>query len=252
MHRLLLSLFAALLLASCGEDAPPEGPVVLAPSSMQEAITEAAQEWASEGHPEPVLSIAGTPTLARQVLNGAPADVFVSADEVWMDKLDHGGQIDPRSRVDIAGNRLVVVVPGGDATALPLLPGPFAQRLGRGPLAIADPQSVPAGRYAKTALEKLDLWPVVAGNVSASENVRAALALVERRQAPLGVVYASDAKASRLVAVVAGIPENTHPPIRYPVARLTNATNGDAEAFRAWLAGPRGRAILTSHGFTAP
>lgn len=252
MLRFWFAAIAALALAACGEDAPPEGPLVLAPSSMQGALDEAAIAWSREGHPMPVLSFAGTPALARQVMNGAPADLFVSADEEWMTRLTKGGLVDPASVKDIAGNRLVVVVPNGDVTPLALLPEDFAARLGQGPLALADPDSVPAGKYAKAALLKLKLWPLVAGRISASENVRAALALVERREAPLGVVYASDARASALVAVVAGIPENAHPPIRYPIARLKTAENPDSEDFRAWLVGPKGRAILTSHGFTAP
>ncbi|MGX7896569.1 molybdate ABC transporter substrate-binding protein [Tsuneonella sp. HG222] len=252
MFRFILAALAVFALAACGKDAPSKGPLVLAPSSMQEALTQAALEWSREGHPHPVLSFAGTSALARQVLGGAPADLFISADEEWMDRLAEKALIDPASRADIAGNRLVVIAPAGDATALALLPDAVTARLGNGPLALADPDSVPAGRYARAALGRLELWPAVENRISASENVRAALALVERREAPLGIVYASDAKASDLVVVVAGIPENLHSPIRYPIARLADAKSGDAEDFRAWLAGPKGRAILTTHGFLAP
>jgi molybdate transport system substrate-binding protein len=246
-------MFLALLgLAACGPAEEDRGPLVLAPSSMQEAIEAAADAWAAQGHPRPVVSFAGTPSLARQVLQGAPADLFISADEQWMDELERAGPIDAESRAAMAGNRLVLVSPQAQAEPLPLQPQAFASALGDGPLALADPASVPAGRYGKAALEHLGLWPTAEGNISASENVRAALALVQRGEARLGLVYASDANAAPGVAVVAELPEASHPPIRYPVALLAHADDPDAASFRTFLLSPEGQAILRRHGFTAP
>lgn len=246
-------MFLALLgLAACGPAEEDRGPLVLAPSSMQEAIDAAADAWAAQGHHRPVVSFAGTPSLARQVLQGAPADLFISADEQWMDELERAGRIDAASRAAIAGNRLVLVSPSAQAGPPPLEPQAFASALGDGPLALADPASVPAGRYGKAALESLGLWPAAEDNISASENVRAALALVQRGEARLGLVYASDANAAPGGAVVAELPEASHPPIRYPVALLADADHPDAAAFRAFLLSPEGQAILHRHGFTAP
>lgn len=247
-----LMLLALLGSAGCGSAEEDRGPLVLAPSSMQEAIEGAAGAWAAQGHPRPVTSFAGTPSLARQVLQGAPADLFVSADVQWMDELERAGRIDPASRAAIAGNRLVLVAPAAEAKPLPLEPRAFAAELGAGPLALADPQSVPAGRYGKAALESVDLWAAAGGKISASENVRAALALVQRGEARLGLVYASDADAAPNVAVVAELPEASHPPIRYQLAHVTGADHPDAAAFRAFLLSPEGQALLRRHGFTAP
>ena len=247
----LSAVLCALLLTACGSSDRPNGPVVLAPSSMQEAIFEAAQVYAREGHVEPVISFAGTPALARQVLAGAPADLFISADEDWMDRVEAAGMIDPASRADLAGNRLVLIAPAGHSAQVPLTIDGLTHALGDGPLAMADPASVPAGRYGKAALETLGLWPP-STQVSSSENVRAALALIERGQAPLGLVYASDARASAKVAVVAELPTASHPPIRYPLALVKGATNPDGAAFRAFLLSAAGQRILRNHGFTAP
>ncbi|MXO60843.1 molybdate ABC transporter substrate-binding protein [Altererythrobacter salegens] len=246
----LIATLSALLLAACSseEDAAP---IVLAPSSMQEAIGEAADAFARGVHAHPVVSFAGTPALARQVLAGSPADLFISADEEWMDRIEAAGKIDTTSRVDLAGNRLVLVEPIVRAETLVLDRTSVARALGSGPFAMADPASVPAGRYGKAALEHLGLWPLSAP-VSASENVRAALALIEREQAPLGLVYASDAHASAKVAVVASLPPESHAPIRYPMALIAGSTNPAAREFYAFLRSDEGQAILRAHGFTAP
>lgn len=247
-----LMLIALLGLAACGAADDDRGPLVLAPSSMQEAIEEAANAWAAQGHPRPVVSFAGTPSLARQVLQGAPADLFISADEAWMDELERAGRIEAGSRAELVGNRLVLVAPAERAQPLALEPQAFASALGDGPLALADPAGVPAGRYGKAALESLGLWRAAEGRISASENVRAALALVERGEAPLGLVYASDADAEPRVTVVAELPERAHPPIRYPIALVAGAAHADAEPFRAFLLSSEGQAIVRRHGFTAP
>jgi len=244
----------ALLLAGCSSDqAAGKGPVVLAAASLQESLEAVAQVWESEGHAAPVLSFAASSALARQVEQGAPADIFVSADEEWMDLLDEKGLLKPGTRADLLGNALVLIAPAASEAQLDLAdPESFAAVLENGRLAIADPDTVPAGKYGKAALEKLGLWPGVRGKLAPAENVRAALALVERGEAPLGIVYATDAKASGGVRILAIFPDASHPPIRYPAAVLASSTHDDADAFRAFLASEKARGIFARHGFLPP
>lgn len=243
LWRAIAAAVSALVLAACGgAPATERGPVVLAASSLQEAMTDAAEAWEARGHPAPALSFAASSALARQIEHGAPADIFVSADEAWMDELEAKGLLRPGSRADLASNRLVAIAPKGTR------PIGLAE-LGRGRLALADPKAVPAGRYAKAALEALGSWDGLAENVVPAENVRAALALVERGEAALGIVYATDALASDKVEVVEHLPADSHPPIRYPVAILAASTHPDAAGFRAFLASDEARAILERRGF---
>lgn len=230
------------------------GPLVLAAASLQEAMTEAADRWAREGHPRPVLSFAASSALARQIEAGAPADLFLSADREWMDKVVLDGLVRPLTRTTLLANRLVLIAP---ATARPvplaIRPGfPLARALGDGRLAMADPAAVPAGRYGKAALTRLGVWRSVAGRIARGDNVRAALALVARGEAPLGIVYATDARASRGVRVVAVFPAASHPPIVYPMAILAGSRHPDTAAFRRYLLSNRGRAIFARHGFLRP
>jgi molybdate transport system substrate-binding protein len=244
----LLALFGAL-----PARAQSAAPVVLAAASLQEALGEAADAWARQRHPRPVLSFAGSSALARQVEAGAPADLFISADEAWMDHIDQRGLLASGSRRVIAGNRLVLIAPLDSPVTLRIAKGfPLARALGAGRLAMADPAAVPAGRYGRAALEALGVWAVVEPRVVRSENVRAALALVERGEAPLGIVYATDAAASRKVRVVGVFPASSHPPIRYPAAQLKTAKAKDASAFLAFLGSRQARVILARHGFSVP
>jgi molybdate transport system substrate-binding protein len=223
---------------------------VLAAASLQESMTAAADAWAAKGHPRPVVSFAASSALARQAAAGAPADLFVSADEEWMDDLQKRGLLVPGTRAELLGNRLVLVAGQGDARAVPLGPRtPLAAMLGDGRLAMADPASVPAGRYGKAALEKLGVWAQVSPKVVRAENVRAALALVERGAAKYGIVYATDARASRSVRVAGVFPAGSHPPIRYPIARLKASASPDAEGFRRFLLSREGKAIFARFGF---
>jgi len=231
-HILLL---LALIVTGCASE-PPRAPVVLAAASLQDALTEAAREWTAQGHQPPTLSFAASSALAKQVESGAPADLFVSADEAWMDTLAAKGLIDPASRAAFLSNRLVLIAPAASKTALTIGPGfPIAAALGDGRLALADPAAVPAGKYARAALEHFQVWDSIKDRIAAAENVRAALALVERGEAPLGVVYETDAKASAKVRVIGVFPADSHPPITYPIARLKGSTAAEAEAFRLWL-----------------
>lgn len=247
MIRLLLWL---LLLVPVAAQAQERGPTVLAAASLQEAMNAAADSWAKKGRLRPVLSFAASSALARQAEAGAPADLFVSADEEWMDALAIKGLLAPGSRAVLAGNRLVIIAPAGGTAQLTA--ATLATTLSRGPLAMADPTSVPAGKYGRTALQRLGAWSAVQGRVVRAENVRAALALVERGAAPFGIVYRTDARASRLVRVAGVFPAASHPPIRYPVARLKRSTHPQAEGFRRFLLSPEGRAIFARYGFLPP
>lgn len=251
-RRSFVGLFlAASLLAGCGPSAhePEAAPVVFAAASLQEVLGDVSDAWVRRGHRAPVISFAGSPALARQIEAGAGADLFISADEAWMDTLQDQGRIVVASRAVLARNRLVLVA-AAPAPSLDLRDQrAFDAALGEGRLAIADPDSVPAGRYGKAALTALDLWPRVEGRLAPAENVRAALALVERGAAPLGVVYATDARASQRVSAVAVFPATTHPPIVYPVARLTRSDNPEAEAFRRFLLSEEAAALLRARGF---
>lgn len=231
------------LIAACGGPAElDKGPTVLAAASLQESLEEAAKAWEAQGHPAPVLSFAGSSALARQVEQGAPADLFISADQEWMDYLAEKNLIQPATRTDLLTNRIVLVAPkSGTVRSL--------DTLGSGKLALADPEAVPAGRYAKAALESLGEWQAVESKVVPAENVRAALALVERGEAQLGIVYATDAKATDKVEVVREFPATSHPPIRYPAALLARSDNPEAKLFLVFLSSAEANRIFASHGF---
>jgi molybdate transport system substrate-binding protein len=250
MFRILPAL-AALCLAACGPLQQARQPlVVLAAASLQEALTAEADAWAKQDHPRPTLSFAASSALARQVQSGAPADILVSADEAWMDVLEKSGSLRPGTRRDVVGNSIVLIAPKDSAAAVDLAdPSNLVSALGDGKLAMADPETVPAGRYGKAALEYLHAWDSLAGKIAAAENVRAALKLVETGEAPLGIVYATDAAASARVRIVAGFPPASHPPIRYPMAVLAASTNPQAASFAQFLASPRGKAIFARYGF---
>ena len=254
-----LALHCALLLAALAAPAPalasalaaqPRGPLVLAAASLQEALTAAAASWTARGHPRPVISFAASSALARQIEARAPADLFISADEEWMDYLAARKLIVPASRAVFLSNRLVIVAPAASRISFDVRPGfALAAALGGGRLALADPDAVPAGRYARQALTMLKVWPTVQGNLARAENVRAALALVARGAAPLGIVYATDARAQSAVRVAGWIPAGAHAPILYPLARLAGSTNPEGEGFRRYLLSDEGKAIFRRYGF---
>ncbi|HXH15706.1 MAG TPA: molybdate ABC transporter substrate-binding protein [Sphingomonas sp.] len=251
MRYWMMALAVPLGFAAQGAHAQPRPPLVLAAASLQESLTAAANAWAKKGHAKPTVSFAASSALARQVEAGAPADLFVSADEDWMDALAAKNLIVATTRATFLGNRLVVAAPAGSSVRIPVRPPASLVRvLTAGPLAMAD-TAVPAGKYGQAALEKLGVWAQVSPKVVRAENVRATLALVERRAAPLGIVYATDAKASAKVRIAGVFPENTHPAITYPIARLKTSTNPDAEAFRRFLVSREGKAIFVRYGFTA-
>ncbi|MBN8819673.1 MAG: molybdate ABC transporter substrate-binding protein [Sphingomonas sp.] len=247
-QSLFMLLVALLPLASA--HAGERGPLVLAAASLQEALSDAARAWAARRHAAPVLSFASSSALARQIEAGAPADLFISADNEWMDHVAGKRLIRPDTRALLLSNRLVLVAPVGNRRALRIGPNfPLARALGNGRLAMGDPDAVPAGKYGKAALTALGVWGSVESKVARADNVRGALALVERGEAPFGIVFATDARASAKVRVVGVFPESTHPPIRYPIATLKASTNAGAEAFRRFLLSREGKAIFVRRGF---
>lgn len=239
-----------LLLALVALPARAGPPVVLAAASLQESLTAAADAWVARHHARPLLSFAASSALARQIESGAPADLFISADEAWMDDVAAHGLIRRGTRRSFLANRLVLVAPTATARPVAIAPGfPLARLLGTGRLAMGEPTSVPAGKYGRQALTRLGIWAAVAPKVAGAENVRAALALVERGEAPFGIVYASDARASRAVRVAGVFPAGSHAPITYPVAQLTASTAPEADAFRRFLVSPAGTSIFARYGF---
>lgn len=252
LARLLLLL--SILLGAPATAVLAAAPVrVLAASSLTEAMTAVADAYAATGRPRPVLVFAGSPALARQIIAGAPAAVFVSADTEWMEAVAKAGAIIPASRRIIARNRLVLVVPADRPRRARLARGfDFAGFVGDARWTTGDPQSVPVGRYAQAALTAIGAWQAAVPKLARAENVRAALAFVERGDAAAGIVYATDARASRRVVVAGVFPASSHPPIVYPAALVGAGATAEARDFLAYLTGPRGRAILAAQGFGAP
>lgn len=233
------------------ESAPPL--TVFAAASLKEAMDEAGAAWTQRTHQDVRNSYAASSALARQVEQGAPADVFISADSDWMDYLQQRNLIDIATRRDLLGNTLVLVAPK-DSKAKPLSLRKGSNLLpllgADGRIALALTASVPAGKYAKAAFESLGIWTALQPRAAEAENVRAALLLVSRGEAPLGVVYGSDAQADPGVRVLATFPASSHPAIVYPVARIKASANPQAVAFVRWLGSKQAAAIFRKHGFS--
>ncbi len=228
-----------------------DGITIFAAASTTETMQAAAKAYEAERHVTVTCSFASSSTLAKQIENGAPADLFLSADEKWMDYLAKRQAIVPLSRVDLLANTMVLVAPTGQKPAITVEQGFAIGAAFSGRLAIGDPTHVPVGVYAKEAFIRLGWWEVLSGRLAPTADVRAALKLVELAEVDLGVVYATDAKASAKVAVVAAIPENLHAPIRYPIA-LTTKAKPAAAAFLVYLQSAAGREVFTRAGFTIP
>lgn len=225
--------------------------LVFAAASLKNALDEIAANWHGASGKTATISYAASSALAKQIEAGAPADVFVSADLDWMDYLQDKDLVNADTRTSLLGNRIVLVAPADSAVNAKIAPGfDLAALLGDGRLAMADPNAVPAGKYSKAALEALQVWPSVQDRVAPAENVRAALALVGRNEAPLGIVYRTDAAADQGVKVVDTVPDETHPPIVYPAALTAESTNPAAPAFLAYVASDAARPIFERWGFT--
>jgi molybdate transport system substrate-binding protein len=229
--------------------------LVFAAASLKNALDDADTAYRKQGGSKVTASYAASGPLAKQLENGAPADLFISADLDWMDYAQGKGLIKTESRVNLLGNRLVLVAPqsstAGSAAKVEIGPNfAIAALLGGGRLAIGDPQSVPAGKYALTALEKLGAWDQVKDRTAKAESVRAALALVSRGEVPLGIVYETDVAADPGVKIVGIFPDDSHPPIIYPIATTAITKNAEAAKYLAWLRSPEAGAFFERQGFT--
>src|SRR6516165_484300 len=220
--------------------------VVFAAASLTNALDEAGQLFERQGGAHTKISYAASSALAKQIESGAPADMFISADLDWMDYLEQHHLIQTATRKNLLGNRLVLIAPAESDAKAEIKPGlDLVGLLKGGRLAMADPDSVPAGKYGKAALEKLGLWNSVREAVAPAESVRAALLFVSRREAPLGIVYATDAAADPRVEIIGVFPEDTHPPIIYPAALTADSKNPGAARLLEFLASPAGRPIFS-------
>jgi molybdate transport system substrate-binding protein len=243
---LCLTISAAL---RAGEVQQPQI-LVFAAASLTDAMQEISAAYERTAHVTVKSAFDSSSVLARQIEAGAPADVFFSADTAWMDYLESRNLIQPPSRKNVLGNRLVLIAPAESQIQLKIAPHfPLAAALGNGLLATGDPDSVPAGRYARSALTELGVWNEVASRSARAENVRVALLYVARGEAPLGIVYASDALADKSVRVVDAFPADSHEPIVYPIA-LTKSAKSQAAGFVTFLNGPQGHDIFVKYGFT--
>ncbi len=225
--------------------------LVFAAASLKEALDDADAAWTKSGGAPVTVSYLASGPLAKQIENGAPADLFISADLQWMDYLQGKNLIKPETRANLLGNSLVLIAPKSSNVTLTIGPNfPLAATLGDSRLAVGEPQSVPAGAYAKEALDKLGVWAAVEPKLAQAENVRAVLALVSRGEAPLGIVYATDAAADPGVKVVGTFPEDSHKPIIYPAAVTVASKHPSAAEYLTWLRSPAAAPFFEHRGFT--
>lgn len=247
---------AALALGLATMPARAQTPVtVFAAASLKNALDDIAASWTRDTGKTARLSYAGSNVLAKQIESGAPADLFVSADGAWMDYAEKAGTLRAGTRSDLLRNAIVVIAPREATVSLDLkegsdLPAALARALGEGRLATGNVEAVPAGKYAKAALQKLGAWEDIKDRIAQADNVRAALLLVSRGEAPLGIVYATDAAADPKVKVVSTFPADSHPPIIYPLALTQASANPDADVFLAYLKSPAARPYFERQGFT--
>lgn len=248
-----LAAAVLLLTAPLGSPAHAQGSnvVVFAAASLKNALDAVNAQWQNETGKRASISYAASSALARQIEQGAPAHVYVSADLAWMDYLAQKKLIRPETRFNLLGNRIVLIAPVDKARSVDIGPGfDLATVLGDGRLAMANVDAVPAGRYGKAALQTLGVWKSVAGRIAQAENVRAALVLVSRGEAPAGIVYQTDAAADPNVKVIGTFPPDSHPPIIYPAALTATADNPDAAAFLAYLKSAAAKPLFEAQGFT--
>lgn len=243
MKRVLPIVVALLAL---GMPARAQTPLIYAAVSLAEALPAAVAATGNTAR----FSFAASSTLARQIENGAPADIFASADEEWADYLQQRGKLATETRRSYLSNRLVVVAPADKPALLALeTPGAFAARLGNGRIATGDPAHVPVGRYAQQALTSLGLWALAEPRLARAESARAALALVERGEAPLGIVYATDASAAQRVAKIATFPAASHTRISYPFALVAGRDTPENRRLLDALQSPAALAVFARYGF---
>jgi molybdate transport system substrate-binding protein len=226
--------------------------VIFAAASLKNALDEIAATWSKDtGKPAPKISYAASSALAKQMEQGAPADMFISADLDWMDYVQGKNLIKNDTRFNLLGNKIVIIAPkDSKTTSLAIRGDDLAKALAGGRLSMANVESVPAGKYGKAALEKLGAWNAAKDSIAQAENVRAALLLVGRGEAPLGIVYSTDAAAEPNVRIVATFPDDSHPPIIYPAALTKESSNADARAFLDFLRSAKARSAFEKQGFT--
>jgi molybdate transport system substrate-binding protein len=255
-RRTWLALLVAAGLAWTGGIQPVSAQgkavVVFAAASLKNVLDEIAKQWQRETGKKPIISYAGSNTLIKQIERGAPADIFFSADLNWMDYGQRKDLIRPDSRFNLLGNRLVLIAPrGSNVSFVNIEPGfDLAALLKDGRLSMGNVDAVPAGKYGKAALEKLGVWDSVKDKIAQGESVRAALQFVSWGKAALGIVYQTDAAADLGIKIVGVFPENTHPPIIYPVALTKQSTNPDAQEFLNYLRSPTHGRTFERQGFT--
>jgi len=244
--------FATTLAPMAAARAQAGGMVVFAAASLKNALDEIATDWSkAASRPMPRISYASSSALAKQIEQGAPADLFISADLDWMDYVAKKNLIQADTRVNLLGNKIVLIAPRDSKVTVDVKQGfDLAKALNGGKLAMGNVDAVPAGKYGKAALEKLGAWDGVKDKVAQADNVRAALVLVARGEAPLGIVYATDAAAEPNVKIVGTFPDNSHPPILYPVALTKDAKSADAKPFLDYLKSLKARPSFEKQGFT--
>lgn len=249
--RSLIHLLSLIVLLACAMAAQAEQPVrVFAAASVTNALNDVSTQWQRAGHPKPSVAYGASSALAKQVEAGAPADLFVSADLTWMDYLDQRGKIAASTRVNLLGNRLVLIVPKGRKLPVRMAPGFAIASAFEGKLCTGEPGVVPVGIYAKQSLENLGWWPSLQGRIVGTDDVRTALAFVERGECPLGIVYATDAQVSNKVELLATFPESSHEPIVYPFAAVKGG-RPEARAFLQFMkTSAAAAAIFERYGFT--
>ena len=223
----------------------------MAAASLTDAMKELGSAWAAKGHPAPRFSFGASSALARQIEQGAPADVFASADELWADYLQERQLLTPGTRSSPLGNVLVLIAPAGQDAPLAVGPGmDLPARLGpNGRIATGDPAGTPVGKYTQAALKSLGIWDQVAPRLARTDTVRTALLLVERGEVPLGIVYATDAAAAPGVRVVGTFPPGSHPPITYPFALTKQGDTPEARALLGFLTGAEAGPVYRRLGF---
>lgn len=251
-RRLFLAAALAVPALAAALPAFAEEPIVFAAASLKNALDDVAAAYEAKTGKSVAISYAGTSTLAKQIEQGAPADIFFSADMAWMDYAVEHKLVQADTRRTLLGNQIVLVVPKDSTAAIRIAPGmDLAGLLGPdGHLAMANVDAVPAGRYGKASLETLGVWKSVANHVVQSQNVRLALAFVARDEAQAGIVYATDAAVEPGVKVIGVFPADSHPPILYPVAMTASSTNPDARAFFDFLQSDAALPSYRQQGFT--
>jgi len=244
------SLFLIIFFIMLGGKAVAADVTVFAAASMKNALDEVQQAWSAQKRGKVVISYAASSALARQIEKGAPADIFVSADLDWMDYLSQRKLVNEPTRVNLLRNELVMIAPQSSKVSLALRKDlKLAELLGNERLSMADPDSVPAGKYGKSALESMGLWAQVSNRIIRADNVRTALNFVARGESPLGIVYRTDAAAEDKVRIVAAFPGDSHPPIVYPAALLAESRGREAAAFFNFMKSPAAITVFRKHGF---